>query len=151
MLTSKTLETLTFAVKQSIHRFMEENMFQNCLGKDGEIIESTQQEIVGFFYDCEAYLNMAEIEIEYDLDGDDVFTGRYMLWNPISKALLNPLKHELLEWANEIVPIEHRNFDESIDDSDFFALCWLAYLKSNYKNVSQYYLNEKESIRKLYF
>ena len=148
MLSPSTFKTLTNAVKQSIHIWMEENMFHDCLGKHGEIVDLTQQAITELFQDSEAYLDMAEKEVDYDLDGSNVFTGRYMLWNDVSKALLLPLKDELLEWAKDYVP---NRYDGTYKYSEFYAVCWLAYLKTNLKNIKQFYLNEKESVRKLYF
>ncbi len=60
MLSPSTFKTLTNAVKQSIHIWMEENMFHSCLGKHGEIVDLTQQLITELFQDSEAYLKMAE-------------------------------------------------------------------------------------------
>ncbi len=149
VLNPSTFKILTNAVKQSIHIWMKENVYHGCLGNHGEIVDVTVQEISRLFQDCQAYLDEAAEDINYHLDGDNVITGRYMLWNRPARALLHPLKDELLQWANHYVQVKDKVVLN--EEMEFYAVCWLAYLKTNLKNVKQFYLNEKESVRKLYF
>ena len=142
-----SFDKLNIAVKQSIHLWMEENI-NDCLGNHGEVVDLTKHELLCMIQDCDHYINMAKIKVDVDLDGDNVFTGRYMLWNKPAYALLKPFKKELLEWASQHLEVDKTSY---IDVSEFLAVCWLAYLKTNMQKVNEYYNNECESIYKLYF
>jgi hypothetical protein len=145
MLSSNASDALDIVVKHSIHLFMDENI-NDCLGDNGEIVDITYSEILDLFYDCELYLENAEKEVDFNLDGDNVITGRFTLWNPLSVKLLKPFKNELIGWASNFFPVVSRWGNAETKESEFCAIVWLAYLKNNLDKVKEYYINERFDI-----
>lgn len=149
MLSPNTSTILDEAVKFSISMHMYYNV-RDCLNDNGEPVDITPRELLNMFCDCEAYIKAAETEIDFNLDGSNVFTGRYMLVNTTSDSLLKYHKDELIKWASELFPVESKQRSPETDDFEFFAIVWLAYLKTNMEKVKEFYMNERLAISNKY-
>lgn len=149
MLSPNTSTILDKAVKFSISMHMYYNV-RDCLDDNGQPVDITPREILNMFYDCETYIKAAESEIDFNLDGSNVFTGRFMLLNNRSESLLKDHKAELIKWASEYFPVESKERSPETNNFEFFAIVWLAYLKTNMEKVKEYYRNERVAISNKY-
>ena len=137
-----------YAVEKSIRLHMAYNL-EDCLGDNYEVVEQTPSEIQKMFSGCEFYLQQAKTKVDYKMDGDNVFTGRYMLWNKYGENMLKiGNKDELIAWVSQ----SDNKISEEVrkEDSELFAWIWLTYLTTNYDKVVEYYNNEKEFIKDKY-
>lgn len=124
----------------------------NCLGDNEMVVPETPSEIQSMFLDCENCLEQSKTKIDYNLDAENVFTGRYMLWNYVGTNRLKPHRKELIDWAVNYIPIENRrlNKDPYVDDDEFYAWVWLSYLRNYHSKVTEFFLNEKKYISVIY-
>jgi hypothetical protein len=150
-LSPKLLNILDRTVETSIKIFFGIEIV-NCLGDNELVVPETPSEIQSMFLDCELYLEQAKTKIDYNKSDENVFTGRYMLCNHVGTKRLNPHRKELIDWAEKYIPVENRrlNKDPYVDDAEFYAWVWLAYLRNYHTKVTDFFLNEKKYISVIY-